>query len=76
MDPIRVGAQMTETPTEPERISADEMAYHTVAVFELRVAQAVWQSWAGHLAQKYALAPDDAIGQDGVIRRAAPAGEA
>lgn len=72
-DPIRV---MTMTEPVTEAISDDELAYHTKAVFELRVAQGIWQHWSEHLAEKYGLVPGDQIKRDGTISRVGPEGGA
>jgi hypothetical protein len=53
-----------------ERLTAEELAYHQIVVAQTRAAQAVWQSWSNHLAQRYGLEPDDSISEDGLILRA------
>lgn len=51
-------------------ISTDELAYHERLLAQLRSAQAAWQSWSEHLAQKYELREGDAITASGEIVRA------
>ncbi len=52
-----------------ERLSKDELLYHRAVLAQRRAAEAVWLSWAAHLAAKYRLGPNDQIDESGVIRR-------
>lgn len=68
-EPIRVLNMTTTEPAPAEAISADELAYHRIAAFDLRVAQGVWGSWTGHLIRKYRIGPFDRLNEDGTIER-------
>jgi len=57
-----------------ERISDDEMAYYQRVLRDMRNAQAVFNSWGAHLAEKYRLGPQDFVLETGVITRAPPSG--
>lgn len=51
-------------------LSDDERSYHERILGQLRAAQAAWQSWSEHLAQKYELRAGDVITADGQVVRA------
>lgn len=53
----------------PTRITDDEAAYLERVIAQKRTADAVWQHYAGHLAERYAIGPADQITENGEIRR-------
>jgi hypothetical protein len=53
-----------------EALTEDELAYHQRVAAQLRTAQAAWESWARHLAEKYRLSSSDSISEQGDITRA------
>ena len=53
-----------------EHITPDELSYHASLIAQLRAAQAAWQSWSRHMAEKYALGPGDSVAEDGTVVRA------
>lgn len=59
----------SEEPQLPQRISADEMAYHIYVMKTLQEAQNAHSSWGMHLSSKYNLLPGDGINPDGAIIR-------
>lgn len=66
-----------ETGETPERLSADELAYHQFVLNEYRARQSALDSWMFFLANKHRLAPTDRIQEDGTIcREPPPAGPA
>lgn len=66
-----------------ERISADEMVYHTKIVerakwaqqaqAEIKAIEAAFRSWGEHLHAKYDLALGDGVDENGIITRATTA---
>ena len=55
-----------------KKITPEELAYQARLIGQLREAQVAWASWAGHLAQRYELGPQDSITEAGVIVRGSP----
>jgi hypothetical protein len=56
--------------TAAETLSPDELAYNRRVVGQFRAAQAVMQSWAEHLHERYGLRPGvDKVHEDGRVER-------
>lgn len=56
--------------TPAEHLDPSELAYHGSVMAQKRAADAIAQSWSGHLAQKYGLRQGDSVQEDGAIVRA------
>ncbi len=56
----------------PEKISADDLAYHRKLNATVNSAQAMFQHWASHLVEKYAIGQQDQLKEDGTIERGKP----
>lgn len=52
-----------------ECITPEELAYQQRVIFELRSAQAAFESWSRHIAGKYRLGPVDSIDESGALHR-------
>jgi hypothetical protein len=61
--------------TTPEQLAPDDLAYHLKVQTTWHSAQALFQHWAAHLAEKYRLGPQDRITETGAVVRGQPPAE-